>query len=160
MGLHHGIESSQEKKAKQNKKQKKEKRKKRKKPIKAENSRVLLKTIPNENEMKNKYKTKLKTVHYLTPTVFCWQYLRMKTFSWLPLIPTPSPEVTRGWSKLAFRMQTLGFVVWTCLAEGSLLVCAEQESQALFYPCPSSASTQHWSTNEKSQKVPRPQKLK
>ena len=39
-----------------------------------------------------------------------WQYLLMKTFSWLPFIPTPSPEVTRGWSKLAFLMQTL----WGC----------------------------------------------
>lgn len=42
-------------KAKQNKKTEKRK-KERKKPIKAENSRILLKTIPNEN----KYKTKLK----------------------------------------------------------------------------------------------------
>lgn len=92
-------------KAKQNKKtEKRKKKKERKKPIKAENSRILLKTIPNEN----KYKTKLKKMCITWHQLFSgWQYFLMKTFSWLPFIPTPSPEVTRGWSKLAFLMQTL-----------------------------------------------------
>lgn len=35
-----------------------------------QNSRVLLKTIPNKNEMKNKYKTKLKK--YALPDTSCF----------------------------------------------------------------------------------------
>lgn len=100
-----------------------------KKPPK-QNSRVLLKTIPNKSEMKNKYKTKLKKICiYPTPTFSGWQYLLMKTFSWLSLLPKPSPEVTRGWSGLAFPMQTLGFVMWTCLAEGKFAgLCGTRDS--------------------------------
>lgn len=75
MGLHRGTEGSQKKrKAKQNKKTEKRK-KERKKPIKAENSRILLKTIPNEN----KYKTKLKkcalpdTNCFLADNIYLWK---------------------------------------------------------------------------------------
>lgn len=144
MALHHGTESSQKKKkskAKQNKKTEKRKRKERN-LSKQRPQRVLLKTIPNENEMKNKYKTKLKNVHYLTPTVFWLTILTYENFQL-----TTFDTHTKSWGYSGLKQtsisdaDTLGFVMWTCLAEGSLLVCAEQEIQALFYPCSSSAFT-------------------
>lgn len=128
-------------KAKQNKKTEKRKRKERN-LSKQRTQRVLLKTIPNENEMKNKYKTKLKNVHYLTPTVFWLTILTYENFQL-----TTFDTHTKSWGYSGLKQtsisdaDTLGFVMWTCLAEGSLLVCAEQEIQALFYPCSSSAFT-------------------
>lgn len=70
MGLHCGKEGSQKKKKKKKKQSKTKQKKKKKRNPSKQNSRVLLKTIPNENEMKNKYKTKLKNTYHLTPTVF------------------------------------------------------------------------------------------
>lgn len=84
MGLHCEKEGSLKKKQTKQKKnpaplQKKPKIKEkiknknspRKKNPPKQNLRVLLKTIPNKSEMKNKYKTKLKKICiYPTPTVF------------------------------------------------------------------------------------------
>lgn len=86
-------------------------------------------------------------MHYLTPTVFWLTIFTYENISAVYLLFFNQVlRLLGAEANCIYAANTLGFAIWTCLAEESLLVYIEREIQALFYPCPFFAFTKHWST--------------